>query len=623
MSAVTLELDDIQGLFARGYGDLPRGLVPAARGSTDAAAAAALARRTGADGHDGREQRPDGSRAQPRAHEPGLRGAGPARPSVAGDVLRTSSSTGMATAAPQPRCSATSARTRPADWEWGGPGRDPVARCCCSLYARDADAPGALVARADRRDSARAAWSAAAPARARPTSTTSSRSASATGSRSRSSRALRRPGRAERRSSAPASSCSATPTSTASTPTGRCSPPRADPQRVLPPTRTGSGRADLGRNGSYLVLRQLRAGRRRLLALRRRGDPRRRRAAPTRRRRAGWPRRWSAAGRAARRSCSRPTPTTRARRRERLRLPPRRPARAALPGRRAHPPREPARLARAPARAATQSLAINRRHRLLRRGRSYGLDATASERGLHFICLNANIARQFEFVQHTWLNNPKFDGLRRRAATRWSARVGDGGTAFTEPAVPVRRRRYPGCPGSCTSAAAATSSCPGSARCATWPRRAIIPSVKVTSDMARDKSVPAQEAPAPTTTPPWRLCPGLAAEKLDRARGLGQAAAAARPRRADRRARRCCGSRTCSTRRTGVPTRQPATAPAGTPEHLVTARASTAPTTTSTTRRWAWPARGSAATSRSDAVLPVTRDELLRAEPARGQPARC
>jgi Dyp-type peroxidase family len=70
-----------------------------------------------------------------------------------------------------------------------------------------------------------------------------------------------------------------------------------------------------------------------------------------------------------------------------------------------------------------RSLAINRRHRILRRGREYGQLLTPNEalaaapaeeereRGLHFICLNANIARQFEFVQHTWANNPKFAGL--------------------------------------------------------------------------------------------------------------------------------------------------------------------------------------------------------------------
>ena len=67
------------------------------------------------------------------------------------------------------------------------------------------------------------------------------------------------------------------------------------------------------------------------------------------------------------------------------------------------------------------SLELNRRHRLLRRGREYGSSLTTEEalhaeddgepRGLHFICLSGNIARQFEFVQQTWLNNPKFAGL--------------------------------------------------------------------------------------------------------------------------------------------------------------------------------------------------------------------
>jgi len=33
------------------------------------------------------------------------------------------------------------------------------------------------------------------------------------------------------------------------------------------------------------------------------------------------------------------------------------------------------------------------------------------ERGLLFLCLAANIGRQFEFIQHSWVNNPKFDGL--------------------------------------------------------------------------------------------------------------------------------------------------------------------------------------------------------------------
>lgn len=60
-----------------------------------------------------------------------------------------------------------------------------------------------------------------------------------------------------------------------------------------------------------------------------------------------------------------------------------------------------------------------RRHRLLRRGRSYGnrlqnpLQDDGQERGLLFICLNADIERQFEFVQQTWINNPVFGGLSR------------------------------------------------------------------------------------------------------------------------------------------------------------------------------------------------------------------
>ena len=61
-------------------------------------------------------------------------------------------------------------------------------------------------------------------------------------------------------------------------------------------------------------------------------------------------------------------------------------------------------------------------HRLIRRGREYGsglspeaaLQARSpnrTERGLHFICLNSNIARQFEFVQGAWLMSTKFNGV--------------------------------------------------------------------------------------------------------------------------------------------------------------------------------------------------------------------
>jgi deferrochelatase/peroxidase EfeB len=71
--------------------------------------------------------------------------------------------------------------------------------------------------------------------------------------------------------------------------------------------------------------------------------------------------------------------------------------------------------------AEADTIASSRFHRLIRRGREYGRklvprdaalpDAPDPQSGLHFICLNANIARQFEFVQGAWLNNAKFAGL--------------------------------------------------------------------------------------------------------------------------------------------------------------------------------------------------------------------
>ncbi len=59
-------------------------------------------------------------------------------------------------------------------------------------------------------------------------------------------------------------------------------------------------------------------------------------------------------------------------------------------------------------------IASTRYHRILRRGRQYGPVQNSSDyqRGLHFICLSANIARQFEFVQNAWIANAKFGGLQ-------------------------------------------------------------------------------------------------------------------------------------------------------------------------------------------------------------------
>ena len=62
-------------------------------------------------------------------------------------------------------------------------------------------------------------------------------------------------------------------------------------------------------------------------------------------------------------------------------------------------------------------------HRVLRRGREYGPTLSPAEalqpapaddpqRGIHFVCLNANIGRQFEFLQNAWLMNSGFADLR-------------------------------------------------------------------------------------------------------------------------------------------------------------------------------------------------------------------
>jgi Dyp-type peroxidase family len=80
-------------------------------------------------------------------------------------------------------------------------------------------------------------------------------------------------------------------------------------------------------------------------------------------------------------------------------------------------------------------------HRLLRRSRSYGPagDGRGNGTGIYFICLAGNLARQFEFVQHTWLNSATFNGLYDDADTITGSHRPAGGT-FTVPARPVRRR---------------------------------------------------------------------------------------------------------------------------------------------------------------------------------------
>jgi deferrochelatase/peroxidase EfeB len=105
---------------------------------------------------------------------------------------------------------------------------------------------------------------------------------------------------------------------------------------------------------------------------------------------------------------------------------------------------------------SARSIEVGKRHRILRRGRPYGAPAagsmnvaeiaaageTAWERGLHFICFNTHIGRQFEFIQHSWVNNAKFDGLYEDDDPIVGSRGASGapGGVFTIQGEPVRTR---------------------------------------------------------------------------------------------------------------------------------------------------------------------------------------
>jgi deferrochelatase/peroxidase EfeB len=62
-----------------------------------------------------------------------------------------------------------------------------------------------------------------------------------------------------------------------------------------------------------------------------------------------------------------------------------------------------------------EQLAISNRHRILRAGRPYETyrreDGGREGEGLFFMCFNADIERQFEFIQQTWSMAPQFHGL--------------------------------------------------------------------------------------------------------------------------------------------------------------------------------------------------------------------
>lgn len=122
-------------------------------------------------------------------------------------------------------------------------------------------------------------------------------------------------------------------------------------------------------------------------------------------------------------------------------------------------------------RNAVQSVVMSKRHRMLRRGRIYGeplgytdtkcfdvntiiqklqdpdKNKTATEagagvrveRGLHFICMVSDIGRQFEFVQSVWSNTPTFADLGNEVDPIISPRTMDT-SEFTVPQQILRNK---------------------------------------------------------------------------------------------------------------------------------------------------------------------------------------
>jgi Dyp-type peroxidase family len=113
------------------------------------------------------------------------------------------------------------------------------------------------------------------------------------------------------------------------------------------------------------------------------------------------------------------------------------------------------------------SIEMVRKHQMIRRGRPFGKplapNMTAEElfarrdqpdselRGLHFICLVGHIGRQFEFVQRSWLSSPVFGALFKDADPLVGVHrphddeQGNASDEFSCPAEPLRRR-YKGLP---------------------------------------------------------------------------------------------------------------------------------------------------------------------------------
>ena len=114
----------------------------------------------------------------------------------------------------------------------------------------------------------------------------------------------------------------------------------------------------------------------------------------------------------------------------------------------------------------TESRTNVRIRRMIRRGTSYGpllpegvLEDDGADRGLMFVFIGANLTKQFEFVQSTWINDGEFIG----ANTQTDAFCGNNDLSAD---MNIPRSRFASVSRACLSssspAAGSTASCQGS-----------------------------------------------------------------------------------------------------------------------------------------------------------------
>jgi deferrochelatase/peroxidase EfeB len=90
-----------------------------------------------------------------------------------------------------------------------------------------------------------------------------------------------------------------------------------------------------------------------------------------------------------------------------------------------------------------EQVSISNRHRIFRLGRLYEPEP-GGRPGLLFMCINGDIERQFEFIQQTWLVSPAFHGLTGEQDPLTS-RDGESSTGYLVPSHdgPVRLKPLP------------------------------------------------------------------------------------------------------------------------------------------------------------------------------------